>query len=84
MTLFHNNGVYLASDGNISLPRDEMPKWKPEDWTAYGIRKLYNPEITINGNGAKVMAKVKYGNTSYAQIFTLVKENDEWLIMRRE
>ena len=61
-----------------------MSKWKPEDWTAHGIRKLYDPEMSINGNDAKIMAKVKYGNVSYAGIFTLVKENNEWLIMRRE
>jgi DNA-binding transcriptional LysR family regulator len=82
--LFHENGVYVASAGSIILSREKMSKWKPEDWQALGIRKLYDPEITINGNEAKVMSKVKYGNTSYSQIFTLVKENDEWLIMRRE
>ena len=84
VTLFHKNGVYIASNGSIILSKEKMSKWKPEDWTAYGIRKICDPEITINGNEAKVMAKVKYGNTSYSQIFTLVKENDEWLIMRRE
>lgn len=82
--LFYENGAYIASNGSIILSRKKMFKWKPEDWTAHGIRQLCDPEITINGNEAKVMAKVKYGNTSYSQIFTLVKENDEWIIMRRE
>ena len=82
--LFHGNGVYIASAGNIILSRKKMSKWKTEDWKAHGARKLCDPEITINGNKAKVMAKVKYGTTSYSQIFTLVKENNEWLIMRRE
>jgi hypothetical protein len=66
--LFHENGVYIASGGNIILSREKMSKWKPEDWTASGIRKIYNPEITINGNEAKVTAKVKYGNVSYEGI----------------
>ena len=81
--LFHQNGVYVTGSGN-ALSKDEMLKWKPEDWTALGIRKIYNPEITINGNEAKVTAKVKYGNVSYGGIFTLIKENNEWLIMRRK
>ena len=62
VTLFHENGVYVALAGSITLTRDKMSEWKPEDWQAYGIRKIYDPEITINGNEAKVMAKVKYGN----------------------
>jgi hypothetical protein len=82
--LFHENGVYIASAGSIILSREKMSEWKPEDWTASGIRKIYNPEITINGNEAKVTAKVKYGNVSYGGIFTLIKENNEWLIMRRD
>jgi hypothetical protein len=77
------NGT-LLNDRRMPLSRDEMIKWKPENWKASGIRKLYNPEISINGNEAKVMPKVKYGNVSYAGIFTLVKKNNEWLIMRRE
>ena len=81
--LFHENGVYVPASGD-RLSRDEMLKWNPADWQAYGIRKLYDPEITFNGNEAKVFAKVKYGNVSYAGIFTLIKENNEWLIMRRE
>jgi hypothetical protein len=39
----------VTGSGN-ALSRDEMLKWKPENWTALGIRKIYNPEITINGN----------------------------------
>jgi hypothetical protein len=84
LTLFHEKGVYVASDGNITLSREKMSEWKRENWLSYGLRKLYNPEIKLNGNEAEVMVKVKYGNVSYAQIFTLVKENDKWLIMRRE
>jgi Putative lumazine-binding len=82
--LFHENGVYIASGGNIILSREKMSEWKPEDWTALGIRRLYDLKITLNGNEAKVKTRVKYGNVSYAGIFTLVKENNEWLIMRRE
>lgn len=84
LTLFHENGVYVASNMSNPLSREKMAEWKPEDWLSHGQRKLYNPEITINGNEAKVIAKVIYGNTSYTNIYTLVKENNEWLIMKRE
>lgn len=84
LTLFHENGVYVASNMSNPLSREKMAEWKQEDWLSHGQRKLYNPEITINGNEAKVIAKVIYGNTSYTNIYTLVKENNEWLIMKRE
>jgi hypothetical protein len=46
--------------------------------------KIYNPEITLNGNEAKVMVEARFGNYKTAKIFTLVKVNNEWFIMRRE
>jgi hypothetical protein len=82
--LFHENGVYVTGRTKDSLSREKMAEWNSENWLMDGQRKLYNPEITINGNEAKVIAKVMYGNTSYTQVYTLVKENNEWLIMKRE
>ena len=83
LTLFHENGVYVTGRGNLALSRDEMSKWKPEDWLYDGKRKFYNPEITLNGNEAEVMVHAKFENYTTAIIFTLVKENYKWLIMKR-
>jgi len=82
--LFHENGVYVTGRGKVPLSREKMAEWKPDDWLGDGQRKIYNPEITINGNEAKVIAKVIFGNTSFPKLYTLVKEDDEWLIMKRE
>jgi hypothetical protein len=84
LTLFHENGVYVTGRGNVPLSREKMSKWKQEDWLSDGLRSLYNPEINIDGNEAAVMVQAKFGNYKTYKIFTLVKENDEWLIMRRE
>ena len=84
LTLFHENGVYVTGRGNVPLLREKMSKWKQEDWLSDGLRSLYNPEINIDGNEAAVMVQAKFGNYKTYKIFTLVKENDEWLIMRRE
>jgi len=84
LTLFHENGVLVTGRGNVPLSREKMSKWKQEDWLSDGLRKFYNPEITINGNEAKVMVQAKFGNYKTPKLFTLVKENNEWLIMRRE
>jgi len=83
LTLFHENGVYVTGRGNVALSREKMTEWKPEDWLYDGKRKFYNPEITLNGNEAKVMVHAKFGKYTTAIIFTLVKENDKWLIMQR-
>ena len=83
VTLFHENGKYVTGRGDIALSREKMTKWKPEDWLYDGERKFYNPEISLNGNEAEVMVHVKFEKYTTAIIFTLVKENDKWLIMRR-
>ena len=84
LTIFHENGVYVTGSTKETFSREKIAEWNLERWLTYGQRKIYNPEITINGNEAKVMAKVIFGNTSYPKLYTLVKENDEWLIMKRE
>ena len=73
----------MTGRGDVALSREKMTKWKPEDWLYDGERKFYNPEITLNGNEAEVMVHAKFGKYTTAIIFTLVKENDKWLIMRR-
>ena len=82
--LFHENGVFVTGSTKETLPREKLAEWDSERWSSWGQIKIYNPEITINGNEAKVLAKVIFGNTSFPKLYTLVKENDEWLIMKRE
>lgn len=84
LTLFHENGTYVIGGGNVPLSRDKMAKWKPDDWLSDGLRKFYNPKITLNGNEAKVMVEAKFGNYKTPKLYTLAKENNEWLIMKRE
>jgi hypothetical protein len=84
LTLFHENGVYVTGRGNVPLSREKMSKRKQEDWLSDGLRSLYNPEIKINGNEAAVMVQAKFGNYKTYKIFTLIKENNKWLIMKRE
>ena len=83
IAFFHENGEYVTVPGNVALSREKMTERKPEDWLYDGKRKFYNPEITLNDNEAKVMVHAKFGKYTTAIIFTLVKENDKWLIMQR-
>lgn len=84
LTLFHENGIYVTGRGNVALSKEKMAERKTEDWLDDGLRSFYDPQITINGNEAKVMVRAKFGNYKTYKIFTLVKENNEWLIMKRE
>lgn len=84
LNLFHENGEYVTGRGNVILSREKMSKRKPEDWLSDGLRNLYNPEIKINGNEATVMMQAKFGVYKTPKIFTVVKENDKWLILKRE
>ena len=83
VAFFHENGEYVTGRGNVALSREKMTERKPEDWLYDGKRTFYNPEITLNDNEAKVMVHAKFGKYTTAIIFTLVKENDKWLIMQR-
>ena len=80
-SLYHENGVYITGDG-IEIPKAKIVNTEPENWVDAGKVQLLNPEIKTNGNDAEIFVKVKAG-THYttARIFTLVKENDKWLIM---
>jgi uncharacterized protein (TIGR02246 family) len=84
LALFHDDGEYVTGRGRVSLSKEKMSKRKPEDWLDDGKRELYNPEITVAGNEAKVLVQARFGNYKTAKLFTLIKENNEWLILRRE
>ena len=81
---FHDNGVYISNDG-IKVPKAEILKTESEWWVRAGVVELLNPEIKINGNDATVLATEKHGtHFKTAGLYTLVKENGHWLIMKRE
>lgn len=84
LKLFHEKGEFVTGRGRVSIPRQELAKRKPEDWLDDGLRKFYNPEIEIKGNEAKVLLEARFGNYKTPKIFTLVKENNHWIIMKRE
>jgi hypothetical protein len=84
LTLFQDDGEFVTGRGRVSLAKEKMSKRKPEDWLDDGKRTLYNPEITLTGNEAKVLLQARFGNYKTAKLFTLIKENDEWLIFKRE
>ena len=87
---FHDDGVYISKDG-IEWTKSKLQE-QPEEWykgqgslEEMGDIQMYNPQIKISGDDAKVNTVAKYGKVyTEAHIFTLVKENDEWLIMRME
>jgi hypothetical protein len=81
---FHDNGIYISSDG-IKVPKAEIVKTESEWWVGVGRIELLNPEIEINSNDATVLVTEKHG-THYktAGLYTSVKENGHWLIMKRE
>jgi hypothetical protein len=81
---FQDNGVYISNDG-IKVPKAEIVKTESEWWVRAGKVDLLNPEIEIDSKDATVLATEKHG-THYktAGLYTLVKENGNWLIMKRE
>jgi len=78
---FHDNGIYISGRGR-EIKANEILDTKPEWWTSDGEVKLYDPEITINGNKASVMTTAKYGSYSTAHIYSLINEKGNWLIMK--
>ena len=81
---FHDNGVYISNDG-IKVPKAEIVKTESEWWVSGGKVELLNPEIKIKGKDATVLATEKHGtHFKTAGLYTLVKENGNWLIVKRE
>lgn len=81
---FQDNGVYISNDG-IKVPKAEIVKTESEWWVSGGKFELLNPEIKINSKDATVLATEKHGtHFKTAGLYTLVKENGNWLIMKRE
>jgi hypothetical protein len=50
----------------------------------YKSGKLNNPQIEINGNKAEATVLFKKGLSRVPQYFSMLRENDRWLITRTE
>ena len=79
---FHDGGVYISGSGG-QFTKEKIMETNPKDWLDNKV-KLYDPEFKINGNNAKVTMTAKYGSWKTTHIYSLVNENDNWLIMRVE
>ena len=87
---FHDDGVYISRDG-IEWSKSKM-KETPEEWykakgslEEIGKVELYNTKISVDGDKAKVFTEANYGKVyKWAHNYTLVKENNDWLIMKME
>jgi hypothetical protein len=78
---FHDDGIYISGrGGQFTKETLSQVNWAEEKL------ELYNPAFEIDDNEAKVTVTAKYlsGTWKINQIYTLVKENDRWLIMRVE
>ena len=81
---FLKDGIYYGGRG-ATIKASEIITSDPEFWTSFGELRLYDPKITINDNEAKLTLVTRYGTAGrFHAAFTLVKENDKWLIMKRE
>ena len=79
---FHDDGIYISGRGG-QFTKDKILETNPQDWLDNKV-DLYDPEFKVNGNEAKVTMTAKYGSFKTTQIYTLVNENDNWLIMKVE
>jgi len=81
---FHDNGIYKSLRGG-QVTKSQITETQPEWFTIAGKIELKNPEIKIAENEATVQVKSKHGaHFTSSEIFTLIKENNRWLIMKVE
>ena len=78
---FHDDGVYHSGGGGV-FNKEKIVDTNPQDWLDNKV-ELFNPEIKIDGKKAQVTTLAKYagGAAKMTHIYTLVNENDQWLIM---
>lgn len=79
---FHDNGIYISGRGG-QFTKEKIVETNPKDWLDNKV-DLYDPEFKISGNEAKVTMTAKYGTFKTTQIYSLVNENNNWLIMKVE
>ena len=83
-TTFHDGGIYNSVRGG-QVTKSEITQKDPEWFTIAGKIQLKNPEFEINGNKATVLVTARHGkHYKGASLFTLVKEDKQWLIMKVE
>ena len=80
-SIFHDYGVFNSVRGG-KVTKSKMTEKNPEWFTISGKIKLKNPKFTMGDNDATVTVQGKHG-THYTtgHRFTLIKENDRWLIV---
>lgn len=67
----------------VSLTKQQLAEVEVDDWTFDGKLYLFDPKFDITGDTAKVSLKVKIGFAgNRMNIFTMIKENNEWLISK--
>jgi len=79
---FHDNGTYYHLESDKTFTKSQIAD-SDSEWWANRKLELFNPKIKINNNEATVSIDGEYaGLHRYRQIYTLVKEDDKWLILK--
>ena len=55
---FHDDGIYMSGAGG-QFTKEKIIESNPQDWLNNKV-ELYNPDININGDEAKVTMTAKY------------------------
>jgi hypothetical protein len=81
---FHDSGTYKSVRG-AQITKNQIAETKPEWWTVSGNVRLANPKMTVSKDRAKVVVTAKHGaHYKTTTVFTVVKENQRWLILKVE
>lgn len=86
-SLFNENGIYISGVSG-TYTKSKIADSKPDWWMQYGTIELVNSKFAVSDNEATVTSTAKAGKglstVPFPHITKLVKENDEWLIMKIE
>ena len=86
MACFHENVKYQTARSGWASKK-ELPKNYEWFWAERYTIKFGTPDITINGNEAVVRIPTEWESNNGAgltlNIYTLVREGDSWLIIKR-
>ena len=81
---FHDNATYFHIESKITFTKIKIIDSDPEWWVNHKV-ELFNPVIKINDNDATVsVAGESAGLERCRHIYTLIKEDGKWLIMKGE
>ncbi len=77
---FHDN-CQVSLRPNVMLSKQQLSELKADDWTYDGKVYFSDPKFDIEGDKAIVNLKLNVGVAGNRNShYTMVKENDEWLI----